>query len=140
MVEEAGGVLQGESGVGPVFHIPPQPTLRVPPLGSPLKGTPDERSGGVDLGSEQVVRAVTIPLRMRFVEIDALVTVETSLDGATWTAAWQGGVGEPALLAALEDAPVMPMTLYVPDVRARYVRVTPAPSWVGRELQVFAPR
>jgi hypothetical protein len=137
MVEDAGGVLQGESGVGPVFHIPPQPALRVPPLGPALKGMADDAFGAVDLGSEQVIRAVTIPLRMRFTDLDALVSIETSSDGRAWTPAWRGGIGEPALIAALEDGRVMPMTLYVADVRARYVRMMPAPAWVAHEMLVW---
>ncbi len=139
MVEDAGGVLQGESGVGPVFHMPAQPALRVPPLGPALNGTPDETAGAVDLGSEQLVRAITIPVRMRISDLDALVTVETSLDGRTWTSAWQGGIGEAALIAALADPKRMPMTLYVPDVRARYVRMTPAPPWALHEMTVWGP-
>ena len=137
MVEDAGGVLEGESGVGPVFHIPPQPALRVPPLGGALRGTPDNAIGALDLGSEQSVRAVTIPIRMRFTELDALVSIETSSDGRTWSSAWRGGIGEPALIAALQDARTLPMTLYLPDVRARYVRMVPAPAWVAQEMIVW---
>jgi hypothetical protein len=140
MVEDAGGVLQAESGVGPVFHIAPQPSLRAPPLGPALAGTVDERSGGVDLGSAQLVRAIVIPVRLRIEELDMALSIETSIDGETWMSVWRDTIGEAALIAALEDARTMPVRLYLPDVRARYVRVTPSPSWVARELTVFAPR
>jgi hypothetical protein len=140
MVEDAGGVLQAESGVGPVFHIPPLPSLRAPALGPALKGIVDERSGGVDLGSEQLVRGITIPVRLRFGELDMVVSIETSIDGETWTSAWRDAIGEAALIAALEDARTNPMTLYLPDVRARYVRVTPSPSWVAEEMTVYGAK
>ena len=67
-------------------------------------------------------------------------SVETSMDGETWSSAWRDTIGEPALIAALEDARTMPMTLYLPDVRARYIRVTPSPSWVAQEMTVYGAR
>jgi hypothetical protein len=140
LVEDAGGVLQAESGVGPVFHIPPQPALRVPVLGPALKGTVDGRTGAVDLGTAQLVRGITIPVRFRHAELDMVTSIETSTDGQTWSSAWRDTIGEPALIAALEDPWTMAMTLYLADVRARYVRVTPSPSWVAQEMTVYGAR
>jgi hypothetical protein len=60
--------------------------------------------------------------------------VETSMDGASWRPAWEGFVGEAALAGALLDQQVVPMTLHLPDVRARYLRISHAPPWVAREI------
>jgi hypothetical protein len=67
------------------------------------------------------------------------MTVETSSDGTTWTTAWDGWTGEPALTAALEDPRVVLVKLPLPDVLARYLRVTPIPAWAARELEAHGP-
>jgi hypothetical protein len=142
-VEQAGGVLREETGVGPVYVIPPRPSLRRPPLGEDLPVTPVATQAGyaaVDLGAERTVRAITIALRWRYNEIGAKLTVETSSDGANWTTVWEDWTGEAALAGALEDQRVTPMRIYLDDVRARYLRVTPAPPWVAHELTASAPR
>lgn len=140
MVEAAGGVLKEETGVGPVFILPPQPRERTPGLGAALTGTSAPTEDGhaaVDLGSERVVRAVAVDLRWRYAEVGPRMTVESSSDGTSWTTAWEGWIGEPALAGALEDQLRVPLTIYLPDVRARYLRVSPAPPWVARDLTAF---
>jgi hypothetical protein len=140
LVKRAGGVLQEESGVGPVFVIPPAPREKTPALGAALVSTPIDSQAGyaaVDLGSEQVVRGMTIALRWRYAEVGPQMTVETSSDGLTWTRVWENWTGGAALAAALEDQRTIPMKIYLPDVRARYIRVTPAPPWVSREMTVY---
>ncbi|HEY0873108.1 MAG TPA: hypothetical protein VGD94_06510 [Vicinamibacterales bacterium] len=142
-VEGAGGVLREESGVGPVYVIPPQPSARTPPLGDDLTATPIETEAGyaaIDLGAERTVRAITIALRWRYAEIGAKLTVETSPDGVNWSQVWEDWTGERALAGALEDQRLIPMRIYLDDVRARYIRVTPAPPWVAHELTASAPR
>ena len=143
LVERAGGVRQEESSIGTVFLIPPQPRVRTPPLGPVLPSTSIESQAGyaaVDLGSEQTVRAITIALRWRYAEIGPQMTVEASGDGLTWQPVWENWTGSPALSAALEDQRLVPMRIYLPDVRTRYLRVTPAPPWVGREITVHGPQ
>ena len=143
LATSAGGVLTEETGVGPVFLVPPQPRERHAALGPPIAAAPRETvpgSAAVDLGCEVVVRAITINLRWRYAEVGPRMTVETSTDGTRWTTAWDGWVGAPALAGALIDQQVVPLTLYLPDVSARYLRVSPAPRWVARELTAFAPR
>ena len=142
LVEGVGGVLREETGAGSVFVVPPQPRALVPGLGPALPATPLPASDGratVDLGTEQVVRGLTINLRWRYAEVGPRMTVETSADGVAWATVWDGWIGEAALTGALRDQLRVPMTLYLPDVRARYVRVSHAPRWVARELTVFGP-
>lgn len=137
LVERAGGVLHEESGTGPVFVVPPRPQVRTPPLGSPLGGTPVRSAAGyavLDLGSEQVVRGININLRWRYAEMATEMLVESSTDGAAWTAAWEGWTGGAMLQAALQDQRLVPLKIYLPDVRARYLRVSTVPHWVGREM------
>jgi hypothetical protein len=142
LVQQAGGVLQEESGVGPVYVIPPQPRERIPPVGPPVAGRPVENEAGyaaIDLGSEQIVRGITVTLRWRYAEIGRRMTVETSNDGTTWTPVWQDWTGAAALAGALEDPLLVPMRVYFPDVRARYIRVTPAAPWVAHQITASPP-
>ena len=142
LVDSVGGILQEESGIGPVLMIPPQPRERHPPLGGELPAMPiDTEAGyvGVDLGSQRVVRALRIPLRWRHAEIGPRLRIETSSDGVAWTTAWEDWTGEAELSAALDDQLLVPMTIHLPDVSTRYVRLT-APDWVANEVVVLAPR
>jgi hypothetical protein len=79
---------------------------------------------------------VTVNLRWRYAEVGPRMLAETSLDGTSWQPAWEGFVGEAALAGALLDQQVVPMTLHLPDPRARYLRLSHAPPWVARELTV----
>lgn len=142
-VEGAGGVRQLETGVGPVFFIAPQAHQRQPPLGSVLEAVNVPSPPGsvtIDLGSEVVVRALRLPLRGRHRDIVPTLLVEISNDGENWTEAWQGWTGEAALIAALEDQRIEPMEIYLPDVRTRYIRVTPGRRWIARGLTAIGPR
>lgn len=143
LVERAGGVLHEESGTGPVFLVPPRPHERKPTIGPRLEATPVRSAAGfatLDLGSAQVVRALTVNLRWRHAEIGTDSLVETSQDGVEWTKVWEGWTGGLALSAALEDQRLVAMTIPLPDVRARFVRISTVPLWVGRELSVHGPR
>jgi hypothetical protein len=142
LVQRAGGVLLEETGVGPVYVIPKQPALHVAPTGSALAATPfmsGVQQATVDLGSSRVVRAVRIPLGRRYGEMPTRITIETSVDGSTWATASEGWTGEPALIAALEDPASVPMKIYLHDLAARYVRVSPVPKWVAEVLDVHGP-
>ena len=143
LVERAGGVLHEESGTGPIFLVPPRPQERTPTVGPPLPSVSVRSPAGfatMDLGSEQVVRGVTINLRWRHAEIGTDSVVETSTDGTTWTTAWQGWTGGLALAAALQDQRLVAMRIPLPDVRARFVRISTVPLWVEREMTAHGPR
>lgn len=141
-VESAGGRLTQETGVGPVYVFPPHPREKRPPLGAALGTTSVEANDGfvtVDLGQTEAIRGVTVNLRWRYAEVGPRMLVETSIDGVSWQPAWEGFVGEAALTGALLDQQVVPMTLYLPDPRARYLRLSHAPPWVAREIAVHGP-
>lgn len=143
LVEQAGGGLHEESGTGPVFLIPPSPQHRTPTLGRVLGAVAVRSPAGyamLDLGSEQVVRALTINLRWRHAEIGTESLVEVSADGSSWTTVWEGRTGGLALDAALQDQRLVPMTIALPDIRARFIRLSTVPPWVERETTVYGPR
>jgi hypothetical protein len=140
-VEGAGGHVTQETGVGPVYVLPPHPRERRPPLGAAVATAGVQADDGfvtVDLAASHLVRAVTVNLRWRYAEIGPRMLVETSMDGASWQPAWEGFIGEAALTGALLDQQVVPMTIYLPDVRARYLRVSHAPPWVAREITLYS--
>jgi hypothetical protein len=142
LVEQAGGAVHEESGTGPIYLVPPSPRQRTPGLGQALNATAVHTGDGavLDLGAPQLVRGVTINLRWRHAEMGTGMQVETSLDGHAWVTAWDDWTGAPALAAALEDQRVVPMRIYLPDVRARFLRLHPVPAWAAQESTVHAPR
>jgi hypothetical protein len=143
LVEHAGGELHEESGTGPVYVIPPRPQERTPPLGAALEATHVRSPAGyavLDLGSEHIVRALAINLRWRHAEIGTASLVEASSDGRAWKTVWEGWTGGRALDAALEDQRLVPMKIYLPDVRTRFLRLSTVAPWVEREMTVHGPR
>jgi hypothetical protein len=140
LIESVGGVVQEESGLGPVFVIPPQPQEKPPPSGTILPSTPAPAPGGyaaVDLGSEQTIRGIEFDLGDRYEDVAPRSRVEVSTDGSAWTPAWEGWTGGYALAGTLEDQRRAPLRLPLPDVRARYLRIRPAPPWVAEAIRVL---
>ena len=124
---------RAQEGREPAEEVAPGEVVRVDTDLVPVEVTVRDASG-------QVVRGLRINLRWRHAEIGTESLVETSPDGTTWTLAWQGWTGALALSAAIEDQRLVPLTIPLPDVRARFVRVSTVPLWVGRELTVHGPR
>jgi hypothetical protein len=143
LVESVGGVVQEESGLGPVFVIPPQPSEQPPPSGVVLPSTATPAPGGyaaVDLGREQIVRGLEIDLGSKYEDLAPRSRIDVSVDGNNWTPAWEGWTGGPALAGTLEDPRRAPLRLPLPDVSARYVRIRPAPPWVADAVRVIGVR
>jgi hypothetical protein len=63
--------------------------------------------------------------------------VEASDDGTNWRSVWLDWTGGLAMAGALKDPRTVPMRIPLPDVRARYLRVHPAPKWMIPELTVY---
>jgi hypothetical protein len=141
LVETLPGVeSKGGTGAGSLFVLPAQPARPRPRPGPKLPGTiapVDRNHVEIDLGAERVVRTVEFPLRWHAAELDPRVAVEASVDRQTWTTVWEDWTGGPALAGALEDPLVAPVRMFLPDVRARYLRVHPAPRWLREELAVY---
>jgi hypothetical protein len=142
-VESAGGIPQDESGLGPVFVVPPQPRERRPPAGDRLQTSAVPAPGGytaVDLGAQHVVRLIEIELEARYEDVAPESLVEISDDGHAWTPAWEGWTGGLALAGTLEDPQKAPLRITLPDVRTRYIRISPAAPWIAEAMKVFSAR
>lgn len=144
LVEGLPGVeSRGMSSAGALFVVPAGALARVAPEGEalPLSIVEDARElVHVDLGSPRTVRTVAFPLRWHYGELAERLAIETSIDGATWTTAWEDWTGGLALAGALENPREAPVRITLPDVSARYLRIHPAPQWLTRELKVYGPR
>lgn len=147
LVRDLPGVEHHEgTAAGAVFVLPALPRERVAPPGAlretTLQQAPDgdpSQASRVDLGAVRVVRTIEFPMRWRYPSLYTRMAVETSLDGAAWTTAWEDWTGGPALAAVLRDPREAPVRITLADVSARYIRASPAPAWVMRELRVHGP-
>jgi hypothetical protein len=63
--------------------------------------------------------------------------IEASDDGMTWRQAWLGWTGEFAFEATLRDPALVPVQIPLPSLRTQYLRIYPAPAWLGDELKVI---
>jgi hypothetical protein len=143
MVEALPSIERVDStSAGTVFRLPAQP--REPPssdgavLPSQLRDAGGQRLE-IDLGSTRVVRGLRFNLRWHYPELGERLLIERSDDGQTWERAWLGSTGALAVAAAVADPLVAPVRVPMPDIRARYLRIYPAPRWLGRELTVLGP-
>ena len=136
------GIIEhGSSSAGALFTLPPRPRRRAPAVGSPLPiaGTRQEprQHTVIDLGQPQLVRAIGFPVRWHYNEFAARFEVEASDDGVTWKSVWLDWTAALVIEAAIQDQRVLPLRVPLPDVRARFLRVHPAPPWMVPELTVY---
>ena len=132
----------GATSAGTVFRLPAQPRDPPAPVGAALASHISDGGGEhavIDLERSRVVRGVTFNLRWHYRELGERLLVERSDDGQSWEQAWIGWTGALAVAAAIEDPLVAPVRVPLPDIRARYLRVYPAPRWLARELTVIGP-
>jgi hypothetical protein len=130
------------SSGGNTYVLPAQARERVARGGPPLPYTVTEEAREhvvFDLGDERVARTIEFPLRWRYGEMGLRLAVEVSTDRETWTTAWQGFTAGAAVAGALESPLEVPVRLPLADVRARFIRIHPAPAWMWRELRVLGP-
>jgi hypothetical protein len=81
-----------------LYLLPAAPFPKQVTLGPPLAVARGDSGGGwltFDLGVARTVRAVQLQTRGHYVLLRQTVRVETSLDGAAWTAAAEEAVGRP---------------------------------------------
>jgi hypothetical protein len=143
LVEALPGIEpRGGSGSGALFVLPPSAVKRPPPEGELLQAVVTRADDGVvlDLRGTRTVRTIGFPVRWHYGELATRLTIDASIDGATWSTASDDWTGGPTVRAALVDPVVVPVQLTLPDVRARYIRVHPAPRWLEREIAAYAPR
>ncbi|MEO5897306.1 MAG: hypothetical protein ABIS06_16575 [Vicinamibacterales bacterium] len=130
----------GSSTAGSVFVLRARARGPVAGVGEPVQAavTPAPLEHAViDLGRPEIIRTVAFPVRWHFQEMGARFAVEASDDGAQWTTVWYDWTAALAIAGALEDQKEAPFRITLPDVRARYLRVHPAPPWLAREIAIY---
>ncbi len=133
---------RGAGSGGLVYVLPAQPAARVPPSGSTIPATVTEIAPEriqVDLGGAHTVRTLEFPVRWHYEDLGRRMAIEASSDGTSWSTAWEDWTGGPTVTAALADPLLVPVRITLPDVKARYLRIHPAPGWLARELKIRAP-
>jgi hypothetical protein len=95
----------------------------------------------VDLGAEREVTGTELLIAGFVADFPRRLTIATSLDGETWSQAWEGGTALIAFSAALEDPRDVPLPFPFDPRPARYVRFTQTGSdrtyyWSIAELRV----
>ena len=131
----------GSSTAGSIFVLRARPRGRIATPGQRLAVATVTRQPQehvvLDLGHPEIVRTLAFPVRWHYQEMGSRLAVDTSDDGTTWNRVWDDWTAAPALAGALEDQREVPFRITLPDVRARYLRVHPAPPWMERELAVY---
>jgi hypothetical protein len=141
MDAQSGAEMLGVTGGGRVYRLPAVGFLPQMTAGAdrPIRSV---RVDGpwltADLGDVRTTRMVELRTHGNLVKLPAVLHVESSVDGSTWTPLLDVSPGGPALLGALAVPRVIPLRLFLPDPQARYIRIN-APLYGGRSLSVFAP-
>ena len=78
----------------------------------------------VDLGRVREANGVEMPIGGSVADFPRKLSIETSVDGLTWSEAWTGTTGVLALSAALEDPLTVTLPFEFQPRPARYVRFT----------------
>jgi hypothetical protein len=111
-------------------------------------GSGGEQHGGeaivADLGVPQEIGAIVFELGAYSFGHPRDLRIETSADGLAWSEVWRGSTAVQTVRATLADPDRVPVTIGVPRVTARFVRLTqigqePGIPWWVAELQVRAP-
>ena len=130
---------QQVTGAGELYLLPPGAAEREATNGALWPSTRDERAGHLDLGDVRTIRTLEFPLRDRYFSLHTRMSFEVSIDGTSWSSVWEDWTGALAVAAALRDAREAPVRIAVADASARYVRFSPAPAWLWREIRIYGP-
>ncbi|MQA30868.1 MAG: hypothetical protein GEU82_13720 [Luteitalea sp.] len=111
-------------------------------------GSGEEQRGGeeivADLGAPHEIGAIVLGMGAFAFGHPRDLRIEMSSDGLAWREEWRGPTAVQTVRAALADPGVVPLTIVVQPVTARFVRLTQTareagiPWWVA-ELQIRAP-
>ena len=132
----------GTTSAGTLFRLPAQPRDPDTIAGATLPSTLRDAGGQrleIDLGNVLTVRGIVFNLRWHYPELGERLLIERSDDGQVWQEAWRGWTGALAVRAAIEEPLLAPVRVPLRDIRARYLRIYPAPKWLAREIAVIGP-
>lgn len=97
----------------------------------------------IDLGTVREVGGLTLSLGRAFFDFPRHLAIETSLDGETWVAAWDGPAFAQTFLGFVQSPRNAELRFRFHAEQGRYVRVrrldAASPAWHVAELQVHAP-
>ena len=91
-----------------------------------------------DLGTVRPVRSIEVNTNTNLVWLPKDLHVQTSVDGAVWTTAFEDRPGGLVLIGALRLPRVMPILVDLGDVDARYVRVN-TPAFRPSVITIYTP-
>jgi hypothetical protein len=98
----------------------------------------------VDLGAPRTIGAVVLGMGAFAFGFPRDLRIDSSLDGREWTPAWRGATATLTVRAAVNEPTVVPLTIEVGRVPARFLRLQqlgtePGIPWWVPELRVHAP-
>jgi hypothetical protein len=133
--------LLGIEGGGRLYRMSPAPYAHESRAGvaiadAAIAVAPDWITA--DLGRVQAVRGLDLRIHGNLVRLPATLLVQTSEDGARWTAAFDDRPGGLTMTGALAWPQVIPLHVDLLDVPARYVRVN-APAFGPRAITIYRP-
>jgi hypothetical protein len=92
-----------------------------------------------DLGRVEPVGSLSLLFGRGVSRLPSRVVVEVAETLSHWTVVWEGHVCGLAVEAALQDPRLVPVPIFLPEVRARYVRVRLFDTLMVEDVQVFRP-
>jgi hypothetical protein len=141
MDAQPGAEFLGVEGGGRLYRMGPTPYAREARPARQLADALVERSPQwltADLKTVRPVRSIEVNTDGRLVLLPKDLVVQTSLDGAQWTTAFEDRPGGLVLIGALRLPRVMPIRVDLGDVEARYVRVN-TPAFRPATVTIYTP-
>jgi len=92
-----------------------------------------------DLGRVEPVGSLTLLLGRGVSRLPPRVVVEVADTLPNWTVVWEGRVSGLAVEAALRDPRRVPVSIFLPESRARYVRLRLFDILMVEDVHVFRP-
>jgi hypothetical protein len=92
-----------------------------------------------DLGRVEPIGSLTLLFGRGVSRLPPRVLVEVADTPPSWTPVWEGRVTALAVEAALDDPRRVPVSIALPEVRARYVRLRLFDALMVEDVHVFRP-
>ena len=143
LVQASGGTALAEPPAGREMYLLPALPPAVPrPRGERIEPVlVDGRSTRVlcDLGRVEPVGSLTLFFGRGVTRLPPRVVVEVADTLSRWRVVWEGRVCGLAVEAALRDPRRVPVSIFFPEARARYVRLRLFDVLMVEDVQVFRP-
>jgi hypothetical protein len=133
--------MLGVSGGGRVYRMSPSAFAHEIHAGARIEPVSVDAQAPwitADLGSVKTARVLELRTHGGLVRLPAVILIESSRDGVTWTRDVEQAPGGPALIGALAAPQVVPLRLVLPDIQARFIRIN-ASEFGPRAITIFGP-